>query len=106
MAELAHHSHRSASAAHQRCFVRRLLGLAAAGFAAGAGLGVALLGADSFGLAALVAADASPLLAAALLVGGLGLLFMPASLATGLADPRRSPETEPQDITVTKGRRR
>lgn len=106
MADLARHLRRPERTAHQRCFVRRLLGLAAAGFAAGAGLGVALLGADSFGLAALVAADASPLLAAALLVGGLGLLFMPASLATGLADPRRSPQTDPQDITVTEGRRR
>lgn len=87
--------------ARQRRFIGRILGLAAAGFAAGAALGIGLLSSDSFGLGALVAADSSPLLVAVLFAGGLGLLFMPASLATGLADPRRSPEP---DVTAVKGR--
>lgn len=86
--------------------MRRLLVLAATGFAAGAGLGVALLGADVFGLGALVAADASPLLVAVLFAGGLGLLFMPASVATGIADSPRSAEADLEDLTVTKGHRR
>lgn len=86
----------------QHRFVQRVSGLAAAGFAAGAGLAVALLITDSFGLGSLVAADASPQLVALLFAGGLGLLFMPVSLATGLGDPIRSEDSE---ITLTKGRR-
>ena len=81
-----------------------MVGLAAVGFGAGAALGIALLSTDTLGLGALVAADTSPLLVATLFVGSLGLLFMPASLATGLADPRRSPEKT--EIAAVKGRHR
>lgn len=103
---MATHAPYSSFATRQRRYVRRLLGLAAAGFAAGASLGLALLSADTFALGALVATDASPLLVAALFTGGLGLIFMPASLATGLADPRRSATPDLQDVSIMKGRRR
>lgn len=101
----AHRPRTSTSKARQRRFLRRVSGLAATGFAAGAALGAGLLISDSFGLGSLVAADASPHLVALLFAGGLGLLFMPASLATGLADPVRSEAAERPHTPVTKGRR-
>jgi hypothetical protein len=104
MVEPALRSRRQPRAARQHRFVWRLLGLAAAGFVTGFGFGAALLSADIFGLGTLVAAETSPLFGALLFTGGLGILLMPASLATGLAKPGRAAGSDRHDATVAKGR--